>query len=472
MKTTLAALACALLLLSGCAGLGDDDPAANTTPAATATATADADAASPTATASDEPRATATDAPAATPTEEDASPTATEPAAEASPTVDEGGSANAEVQAELGEVIDDTVALRGLDPTQEIPAEIISREQLSQNMMASLQEDYSQEEAAEDARIMFLLRLVEDPDLDLWQLYVDLYSERVLGYYDPEEDELFLVSDADGLSGLAEMTMAHETVHALQDQHWDLIALRPDDMEADAAAAVTALIEGDAETVGTQYLLTTMDPLEVADAIAEASTISSEVVDNAPAYVREGLYFPYTAGSEFVNALLADGGFEAVDAAFSDPPVSTEQILHPEKYLGERDDPQAVTLPDLGTALSGWELVRDDTLGEFDLRIMLDDNGAANADEAAAGWDGARFGYYTSGDRELVTMTITWDSEGDRAEFEQALRSITGAAGDEVAEDTLGRFTAVASAADGSTLIVAGTDRDAVAAALAAAAGR
>jgi len=470
------AVICALLLLtsllSACSTGDDDDNTTSASPTAAvveATAAPDeAEDADPTAT-EEEADSTATEA-ETEPTEEPAaSPTATEEADDATPTetdTDTGGG-DAATEAELAEVIEDTVEVRGLETLQEVEAQIISREQLGENLLESLDEDYPAEDAIEDVKVLWLLRLLDDPELDLHQLYVDLYSEAVLGYYDPAVDELFLVSNEEGLSGLTELTMSHELVHALQDQHYDLEAFRPEDLDADQATAVTALIEGDAESASTQYAINYMEPGEISEAVAESGDISSDVVNSAPVYIREGLYFPYVQGSAFVGQLIADGGFERVDAAYADPPTSTEQILHPEKYLGERDDPQAVTLPDLTGALSGWTTERDDTLGEWDLEIMLHESGAEESGEAAAGWGGGQWAFYESdsGDDTLVIMSTMWDTEADAEEFDTALRGAldsAGAAQDGIWDDGSGRFTAFVAGADGTLTYIASTDRAAV----------
>jgi hypothetical protein len=477
MKRIPLAIVCALVLLTGllsaCStGSGDDDDATPTTAVAEATATADD--ADPTATESgDDSAPTATEAeteatrPATTPTEADAADDAT-PTEDGTPST-----GDAAIEAELREVIADTAELRGLEPQHEVPIEIISREQLNANMLAMLDEDTPAAEAAQTVRVLWLLRLIDDPGLDLRQLYVDLYSERALGYYDPELDELFLVSDADGLSGLAEYTMAHELVHTLQDQHYDLEKLRSEDLDADAFTAITALVEGDADNTATQYALRYMDPGEISDMVAEAGTLSSEVVDRAPTYIRESLFLPYVQGVAFAAQVIQAGGFARIDEAYADPPTSTEQILHPDKYLGERDDPQTVALPDLSAALAGWTTNNDDTdtIGEFDLEIMLRENGVAESRDGAAGWDGGQWALYEHGDDSLVIMATVWDSADDATEFGTDLRGALDAIGpaqNGIWDDGQGRFTALATGADGSVVYIASTDRAAVESALAA----
>lgn len=472
-RRLVALLLCSTLLVSSaCMG---DDGSDDVTPTAAETRAAD----SATATSNDAgstPTTRATSTRAATPTtaapESTATraPSATATAADASPTSDTG-SHDPAVEADLAEIEADITEIRGLQLKEPIPSAIISRDELYQDLLGQLAEDYSQEEADQDTTILWLLRLIDDPDLDLYQLYVDLYGESVLGYYDPEDKRLVLVSDnsADGLTALTKKTMSHELVHTLQDQYYDIQALRPDDMPAEQAFAITALVEGDAELSSTFYVQEFMDAQEIMEMITEGAGMSSTVVSSAPAYISEGLYFPYQQGTEFVYALYQEGGYDRVDQAYADPPVSSEQILHPEKYLGERDDPAEVTLPDLTAALgSGWEQTRTDTIGEFEFQIMFRENGASSPDGAAAGWDGSTYALYENGDAALVLLGTTWDSEGDAQDCVSAYEQIFGSAfaSGEVFDAGNGRFAALVHNGSDVTYI-SGTDRAAVEAALA-----
>jgi hypothetical protein len=456
-----------LLLLAACSfGDDDDDDSADTPAEAVATATTGR-AATPTAAATDTPsRATATP-------EDEPEPTATNAEPAATPTAeDDDGTptpltGNSEVEAEIDEIEADIVDIRGLELKQDVPAAIITRDELRDDLAAQLEEDYSPEEAERDARVLWLLRLIEDPDLDLYAFQLDLLSEQVVGYYDPEEDRLVLVSDADGLSGLAELTMSHELTHALQDQYYDLESLRPEESDnLDRDAAVTALIEGDAEYASTRYI-EYMEPDELLDLMTEAATLSSDVLDNAPPYLRESLIFPYQQGMAFVEALISEGEYAAVDEVYADLPASTEQILHPEKYIDERDDPRQVELPDVSGALgAGWSEEYVNTIGEFDVQIMLRENGATAWDDAAEGWDGSTFALYGSGDQSLLVLGTVWDSATDAGEFVDALRETVSGSGD-IFDAGQGRSLGLKEV-DGTVYVVTGTDRAAVEAALGA----
>ncbi|MEX1157836.1 MAG: hypothetical protein WEC79_02765 [Thermomicrobiales bacterium] len=445
-----------LLLLSACGigGSSDNDD----TPTATTAATPATEAATA---ASTQPPASPA-SPASTATTEAASPTATDGAEPTQAGIDP------DLADEIAEIEREMVNIRGLELREDVPITVISREELRQNLIEDVTADYSQEEADQDTSALWLLRLIEDPTLDLYAFQIDLLSEQVLGYYDPELDEMFIVSEADGLSALAEFTLAHELVHAAQDQHFNLMEVRfYDQGDADRDTAAVAVIEGDAEMVQLRYI-ETMDPAALLELLTEAGTLSSEVVDYAPPYLRESLYFPYEDGNAFVQNFYQQGGFAAIDEIFADPPVSTEQILHPEKYRDQRDDPQPVDLPDLTGALgAGWAELDTDSLGEFDLSILLRENGALNDDEAAAGWGGGRYAYYESDAGALIAVKTVWDSPADATEFYEAmLATLNGPLDGEIGDAGQGRFLGLREA-DDAVWFITSTDRAAVEAALA-----
>ncbi|HAX23837.1 MAG TPA: hypothetical protein PLR44_08300 [Thermomicrobiales bacterium] len=435
-----------LLLLAGCAGFGGTS---STSPTAASVATVEAVA--PTATAA---IATAT-------TETAASPTATPTEPSATPAASPEG-----LQEQFAEIERRVVDLRGLTPTMPIEPRLISRQELHDNLVRLQTDEYSEEKAREDANALWLLRLTDDRDLDLFNLYIDLLTERVLGYYDPETKELYVVNDNPTLSPLGEMTVAHEMVHALQDQHSDLLSVRSDDIDGDRSLAHSALIEGDAEVTATRYVLQYFSRSQLMDLTTESNDSSSDVLDRAPAYIRDSLYFPYIEGVTFATQLFQLRGVEGQTAALADPPISTEQILHPEKYLVERDDPLPVVVPDLERALgSGWRMARTDSIGEFDLRILLRENGAQNADSAAAGWGGGQYSLYSgpaAGD-SLMVVTVEWDTEADASEFVTALGQTfrTADPAGQIISDSQGRHSAVIRAGASVTLIT-GTDQDSV----------
>jgi hypothetical protein len=453
------------LLAGACDALDDSDSdEAPTAIVVTSTPTAGGDAA--TATGAESGSGTATSAANGTETgqEPTAQPTSGNEAEATATPAQEADEALAEIEA----IEQDVEELRGLELLDDIDEQIIDPQELARRVEDIIADEYSPEQGRIDALTYWLLRLVPDRSLDLYQLQIDLYSEQVAGYYDPETDELVVVSQTGELTPTDKVTMAHEIVHSLQDQHFDLIAIDELGTDSDRGAAITALIEGDATLSMTEYMLNYLDPMELIDLLGESLLAEQDfdVLENAPRYVADGLLFSYEDGQAFATALFDEGGFDAINAALADPPLSTEQILHPEKYIGpDRDEPLDVSNPDLVDDLGGdWEVINGDALGEWDLRIMLEENGveAQQASAAAAGWGGSWFDIYESGDEAAALLTTRWDSADDASEFAQALFDSFGAdAGEGIVWTESDRHYAVVTAGD-TVALISGTEEDAV----------
>ncbi|MBK5093505.1 MAG: hypothetical protein JJE48_08325, partial [Actinobacteria bacterium] len=245
----------------------------------------------------------------------------------------------------------------------------------------------------------------------------NVLTEQIVGFYDTETKDITIVGGT-----MDEITMAHEITHGLQDQNFDLEKppLDNEEYNGDNDLAVTSLVEGDAMVTMLDYALEYIDVEKLTEAELAESGTSSEELDKAPAYIRESLLFPYEEGMNFVEQLKKSRELAGVDAAFRDPPLSTEQIIHPDKYLKKRDDPRPVPLPDISGALGPkWKLINSDCMGEFDVRVWFDEyDGLITAKDAAAGWGGNTIQYYQGpGKDNVVVNMFAWDAPGDAQEF-------------------------------------------------------
>ncbi len=324
-----------------------------------------------------------------------------------------------DAQAALRAEIETAVAeIRGLEPITPVVTTILTPAQLRQRVETDLFEEYTPEEAQNETYVLASFDFLPI-DFELRDFLLDLYAEQIAGFYDPETDE-FVVVSADETFGAAEqVTHAHEFVHALQDQHYALDMLDNDDLSADESMALRALAEGEATFVQTQYALS--GAVDVGELLAEGTNLETPVLDNAPPIFSESLLFPYLTGSEFVTALHEEDGFNAVAYAWTNLPKSTEQIIHPDRFLAD-DFPQEVELPEFDFG-SAWVLADEDVLGEAMLRQYLGQQ--LNADQvetAATGWGGDRYAVYHSTEPEfddelIMVLRIVWDTEEDSIEF-------------------------------------------------------
>lgn len=315
---------------------------------------------------------------------------------------------------------------RGLPAAQIGPPQIIDRDQLAVELKALFDAEYPQAQRDADNLTLHALGLLA-ADQDVAQLQLRLLGDQVLGFYDDRKRRMVVVSDG-GLSAEAKITYAHEYTHALQDAAFTLKTLETDAVgEDDRSLARTGLIEGDAtQTMLLWALAGNLTPTE----LAEIGQSPVPDTGDAPSWMVGLLEFPYTAGLQWVGQVHQEGGFQAVDAAFTDPPASTEQVIHYDKWAA-REKPVAVSVPDLAPALgAGWKRVASSPQGEAMLGEMLQFFGVPQADAApaVAGWGGDRVAAY-SGPLGAFSLEwrLAWDTAADATEFADAYAKVIDA---------------------------------------------
>lgn len=319
-----------------------------------------------------------------------------------------------------GEVERQTSELRGLKFLKPVTYKEIARDQLAKILVEKVHEIYTPQEIHDYGRSLATLGLVPE-GTDLLAAILALYGEQVAAFYVPEERALYTFTES-GWTGADRMLLSHELTHALQDQTFDLttfpLKLKDND---DRVLAAAALVEGDATVLMTRWYADHADPTNILNDLGSMLGQDTATLMNAPLYLRETLLFPYVQGQQFAMAVFGAGGTAGLDKAFRSLPVSSEQILHPEKFLKQRDDPQSVEVAKIEA--NGWRLIGNNVLGEFGVKILFENSlGATRAEAAANGWDGDRYHVYErgpTGPTALVWRTV-WDSEQDAIEFAEA----------------------------------------------------
>jgi hypothetical protein len=331
----------------------------------------------------------------------------------------------------------DTIAkqvakLRGLPLKKKIEQEVVDREELRARLMKLAAEQKTQTETRLEG--LALARWGMIPlDTDYLQLMIDLLTDQIAGYYDPETKKLTISKSAGADLDWAEMVLAHELDHALQDQTYDLDKFEDvPDTEGDAALARKALVEGDGVVLMIELMLSRKhvpppwrDPSIARELELAMALPSGDLLDKAPLAVREALLFPYRAGFTFVAALRRKQPWSAVDAAYKRPPRSSEQILHPEKYKDD-EKPIAVEIK-VPAALADYQIAHSTVWGEVGFSVFarshgLDDHAGTLA---ADGWGGDRVLTLTKqGDLKpehaIGIARFEWDEEADAIEAHQA----------------------------------------------------
>jgi hypothetical protein len=307
---------------------------------------------------------------------------------------------------------------------------------------------------------------------DYQQTVLDLLKTQLAGLYDPRLDAMFVRDHLEGAE--LEATLYHELVHALQDQVYRL-----DDFSAwkedgtDRASALSALAEGDAtsamydglfaveaERTGKQ-LKTALD-LPTAELVLRFDA-SADVDgdDGVPPIVRRSLVAPYRDGLLFVHALRRRGGWALVNGAFEQPPASTEQILHIDRYLA-REAPLA--LPVLTPPGDGWAKTLSDVWGEQSIRLLFEEwQERPQAAASAVGWGGDRIAVFSRGKERILSWHIVLDDESSAARYLKAFARTAPVKGDQFCQirEALGPLVA---ARRGTRLILLAGPRNAASA--------
>ena len=369
--------------------------------------------------------------------------------------------ADVELLAEFGATVGER---RGLELLHEVPVYLLRRSDLVTYFNALFDESDIAEAEFEEAT--YRLLGIIGPDLDYLTLLEDLYVGLVLGFYDEDVDSFILVSDNDRISRRDLDTIAHEYIHALQDQHFDLGATFDSIETTDAATAFRFVVEGDARLSERLF----SDLVAGYRSQLESSVDRLPGASDVPFLLRQIFNAPYIVGLSAVARIVDAEGPNAIDPWLAHPPLSTEQLLHPERA---NEPPITVSDPSLLDLLGAeWSLLGTDTIGEFVIRTLLAPTvGGFQAGNAAEGWGGDRLAVYQDDQgAELLAWNIHWDDTREATEFASAaLAWLRGAYGGPQPDPLEGSTRLSNSRAgawlftiDDQTWLLMGTDADAL----------
>jgi hypothetical protein len=325
-------------------------------------------------------------------------------------------STDRELGALAGALIEDLAERSGMALQHPVRLEKRTREQLVRYLRFKLDEELPEEEAEATVSSYALLGLVPDT-LDLRGVLLDLYTEQVAGFYDPDSTALFILDDQPQvmLQGL----LVHELVHAVQDQTADLAALTDPALGNDRQVAAQAAIEGHATLVMLEYMAeqggTPVDLGAIADFAARLRPALEGMAQfpalaGAPRVIRESLLFPYLEGAGYVQGLWQE---ERHTPPFGDHlPLSTEQVMTGD--LG--DVPVKVSLD-----VDGGRTVHTDDLGRFETGVVLDTHLGEGSADLAIGWGGDRYALVETSEGLGLVWASVWDTPTDRDRFARAL---------------------------------------------------
>ncbi len=291
----------------------------------------------------------------------------------------------------------------------------------------------------ETLRSLAVLGLI-DKTPDLLDRLLDFYASQVIAFYDPEPRRFYVVRgqarealEGAGGGDLSErLLFSHELTHALQDQSLRLDgrfkSLRDD---GDRALALQCLLEGEATLVMVRVALKDLPGADSAAEEALAPLLSAGALEqanapkNLPPFFVQQLFFPYVEGTAYVRRAVARGGWKEVDRLWSDPPLSTAEILHGDRRIVPAGD----LLPSDPSRLAPTRsrFLYSDTVGEWAIRFLLARYlPEEDASAAADGWRGDRLAFYLAGGEYSYLWRIRFDSPAAAERFAAALEKARG----------------------------------------------
>ena len=325
------------------------------------------------------------------------------------------------------EVLKQMSELLDLPIKEPLKKSLRSKQEIRDYLIREEKEDRTDQERYADSKTLQAFGLIpKDFPLDAFML--DVLTDQVAGLYDPKSKEFYI---ADWIPADEQReVMSHELTHALEDQsfHIDpwIKAARPND---DAELAREAVSEGSALAAMVDYTMRDQsvgvrdlpDVSLIIRSGAVAEMDKDPKLSKAPGYIRDELLFPYLAGTGFSQQFLkAHSGWKDLHLIFQNPPVSTQQIMHPELYLSNVK-PEAVALPDWkNLAPDDWKLLEENVLGEFGLgEVLKQFLGQQRADMISSAWKGDRYALFESAQSKNISLVfrIALDNPEDAARF-------------------------------------------------------
>lgn len=335
---------------------------------------------------------------------------------------------------DLAEMVDIQVEvsdLRGLSSQAEVAAYMVTKPKVKPILETMFLSSGGTQEEVEDQKLALVALGMIKPTYDLYTNILNGIADGIGGFYDPTSKQMFVIGVVFG--GVEHYIYSHEYGHVLVDQHYNLgglgvypLCLRNED----ECRAIRALVEGDASLLMDQWWEQYASPQDYEDIFNYRPPTFTIPEQFPPPYASIDAQFPYFQGRDFVQFLHDRGNWAEVNSTYQNLPESTEQILHPAKYLAG-ESPINVAPVDLLSILGeGWAKVTEDALGEWGTYLLLaygaDMAGQVSdstAQSAAAGWGGDIYQVYQNEALDLSMLSVNWiwDSPGEASQFQQSM---------------------------------------------------
>jgi hypothetical protein len=336
-----------------------------------------------------------------------------------------------EICAQANSIARELTQISGMALHREVPCDFITKDKINEFLKKRVKEVANPEEIRAEELTLKKFGLVP-ADFDLAKSTVDLLTEQAAAFYDYDKKKLFITDTTP--SDTQAPVLAHELSHALADQSFNLGKfIRQGKKSDDGSTARLAVMEGQATWLMSEYLAKKLGQslkdspslVQAMSGMSESSAGQFPVFEGAPLYLRRSLVFPYTAGMLFQHAVFQRDGQAGFAEVFRRPPVSTQQIMHPEKYF-ENAKPAQPEVPDpkLGKSYKG---LVGGSLGELEHQILLEQyTSKSRAAEIAPHWRGSEFELLESkkANRVVLLYASEWESDEAAAQFMLAYRDV------------------------------------------------
>ncbi|MFB6156722.1 MAG: Hvo_1808 family surface protein [Haloferacaceae archaeon] len=356
------------------------------------------------------------------------------------------GLSDAELDAYVSRAMARVEFLRDAEFEEPVPVKVIAREEFRQRA----NNDSSSDAFAAWNNQVWEALYIDGEDSNVQDELGRAVGESVAGFYTPGNDQIRIITDTPDSPTIDNATLVHELTHALQDQRQDLTSERFRSDTQDAGLAIDGLIEGEANLIEALYTRRCGAEWECVESAS----------DSGPSGERPNLGIlltilqPYSDGPVYVNDMRQRAGWDAVTAAYEDPPESTEQVIH----LTD-EAPEPISFSD--RARNGWRPYPDqgqggsDTVGEASIFAMfwyqartqdadtVDPRALTRTSaefdtydydaEPSAGWANDRVFPYrdgkvgANGTRHGYVWVTEWDTERDAREFHEAYLAVLSA---------------------------------------------
>jgi hypothetical protein len=336
-----------------------------------------------------------------------------------------------EIFSEIGGILQDLHEITGFRIKHRVPAEIITRDKVKEFLEQRMKEASSPEEIRVEELTLKKFGLVPQ-DFDLAKNTVDLLTEQAAAFYDFHRKRMFITDWTP--SATREPALVHELGHALADQNVNLEKfIKQGQKSDDGSLARLAVMEGQASWLMAEYLarkvgqsLATSPVLlnTMAHSI-ESGASEFPVFESEPLYLRETLVFPYSQGLLFQNAVYERMKQKAFGEVFRRPPVSTQQILHPDTYFSGLE-PARPALPQLPDA-HGYKRIADGTVGELDHAVLLEQYaGREESTAVSPHWRGGAYALleHRSPERVVLLYAVEWDDAVSAGRYFRLYRQV------------------------------------------------